>query len=448
MKIHRATNLFEVRSAKLHIVSSARQFCLPIITAFPPCSCHQPRAKRPGLFSHRRKPVGKPLMSSVGIFWPSEAGTQPKQAPSPTHRHWRLNGSKLQLISWWENHDKAAAMRPELRTSGSQIAWLAWKKDENSKKHRSEGCQFWRLGPNITLHKLDPPDIELVELGYQNMSCRSLVFRWFPMISNVLCRPCRLGLKISDVIITEPGLGYGKAMTTPWPSVKTGEISQPKGVKWPNKRKQARRRWMKMLFRQLNLAVGLRRWAQNIPKPSEHRAAQWVQNFARWRRRKSKAKEVTTSPWLGKALLENVTSRRILGTSLLDKEILKDYMFRSNPPDGTSLQYLDGILISVWFAFINRVVTLQFWCHCCGYGHMISLKLSANWGFGSCQESSTTTLRQGNVWKHGVCFPSGQHLKKIKGNFQDLPISRKYTQLDPGTQDSAYPFPWPYPVRT
>jgi hypothetical protein len=123
---------------------------------------------------------------------------------------------------------------------------------------------------------------------------------------------------------------------------------------------------------------------------------------------------VTTSPWLGKALLENVTSRRILGTSLLDKEILKDYMFRSNPPDGTSLQYLDGILISVWFAFIKRVVTLHFWCHCCGYGHMISLKLSANWGFGSCQESSTTTLRQGNVWKHGACFPSGQHLKKIK----------------------------------
>ena len=173
-------------------------------------------------------------MSSVGIFWPSEAGTQPKQAPSPTHRPWRLNGSKLQLIRW-ENHGKAAAMRPELRTSGSQIARLAWKKDENSKKHQSEGCQFWRLGPNITLHKLDPPDIELVELGYQNMSCRSLVFRWFPMISNVLCRPCRLGLKISDVITTEPGLS--SAMARPWqlhgrPEVKMGDISQSKGVKW------------------------------------------------------------------------------------------------------------------------------------------------------------------------------------------------------------------------
>lgn len=61
---------------------------------------HVGASKTAGLFSHRRKPVGKPLMSSVGIFWPSEAGTQPKQAPSPTHR-------------------------PELRTSGSQIARLA-----------------------------------------------------------------------------------------------------------------------------------------------------------------------------------------------------------------------------------------------------------------------------------------------------------------------------------
>jgi hypothetical protein len=139
---------------------------------------------------------------------------------------------------------------------------------------------------------------------------------------------------------------------------------------------------------------------------------------------------VTTSPWLGKALLENVTSRRILGTSLLDKEILKDYMFRSNPPDGTSLQYLDGILISVWFAFIKRVVTLHFWCHCCGYGHMISLKLSANWGFGSRQESSTTALQARKRVETWSLFSFRPASEENQSNFQDLPIShtRNLTQ--------------------
>ena len=269
------------------------------------------------------------------------------------------------------------------------------------------------------------------------------------MISNVLCRPCRLGLKISDVITTEPGLS--SAMARPWQLhghrlIRVKFRSQRCQV--ANKRKQARRRWMKMLFRQLNLAVGLRRWAQNIPKPSEHRAAQWVQNFARWRRRKSKAKEVTTSPWLGKALLENVTSRRILGTSLLDKEILKDYMFRSNPPDGTSLQYLDGILISVWFAFINRVVTLQ-----------ILVSLLWKWPHDLFEALSQLRLR----FMPGVKYNHASARKRVETwslfsfrpapeeNQRQLPRSSNFTQVhttDPGTQDSAYPFPWPYPVRT
>ena len=99
-------------------------------------------------------------------------------------------------------------------------------------------------------------------------------------------------------------------------------------------------------------------------KRSSRRAAQSLQHFPRWRGRKSKAKEMTTSPWLSKAFCENCTSPRILGNMLPPRSANIEGLYGSIKPTGWNI-----IAISGWNFDIGMV-----WFHnaCCKPAILVS----------------------------------------------------------------------------